>query len=104
MFMITSSDFEIAAKNAVIEVLDKKHNLKGITIEDLQFVWFAHILGDKKCLIYSPKMYEFYAEVTFSVDSGQTYVDIYEKKSNTCFKAEELDFSTDISKTENEDE
>lgn len=46
---MTSYDFEKAAKNAV-----RKEFAKGginFTISDIDFVWFAHELGYKKCTI-----------------------------------------------------
>ena len=39
---MTSYEFEKAAKNAVIEVLSDDVNFMNITIDQLDFVWFAH--------------------------------------------------------------
>ena len=74
---MTSYQFEIVAKNAVIDMLAEH----GITlkISDLQLVWFAHIIGSKKCLIWAPAMRNKYAEVTYSLETDMLYVDLYEK-------------------------
>lgn len=74
---MTSYEFEVAAKNAVIEMLAKR----GIDakIEDLQLTWFTHLLGNKKCMIYGPVMANLYAEITYARDSQITYCDLYQK-------------------------
>ena len=74
---MTSYDFEVAAKNAVIDMLARR----GIEaeIDDLQLVWFTHLLGNKKCMIYGPVMANLYAEVTYSHESYMVYVDLYQK-------------------------
>ena len=48
---MTSYDFEKAAKNAVISVLDE-----AIDISQLYIVWFASSLGYKKCTILGDVM------------------------------------------------
>lgn len=89
---LTSYEFEKAAKNALIEVLEKERHLTGIEISDLQLVWFSYTLGLMKCLIYSPKMFEYYAEVTYNKGLMEMYVDVYEKVSNTRFKLEDFNY------------
>jgi len=54
MLMMSSYEFEVAAKNAVIAALAERDIL--VTIKDLELVWFAHLLGNKKCLIYGREM------------------------------------------------
>lgn len=83
---MTSYEFEKAAKNAVIKVLNK-----NISIEQLDLVWFAHELGYKKCTIWGPPMGDKYAEVTYNRDKDEMYVDIYKKISNTKIPREEFD-------------
>lgn len=84
---MTSYEFEKAAKNAVIKVLHEQHN-QEIEFRDLQFVWFSHVLGYKKCTLYAPEMGYFYAEVTYNQSKDEMYVDVYLKKSNTKIPAE----------------
>ena len=45
---MTSYEFEKVAKNAVIKLMKEKHDI-DLTMNELEFVWFAHELGYKKC-------------------------------------------------------
>lgn len=63
-----------------------------LTIEELDFVWFAHELGYKKCTLYAKKLGQYYPEVTYNRDADEIYVDIYLKQSNTHVPREEFDF------------
>lgn len=83
---MTSYEFEKAAKNAVIKVLNE-----NINISELDLVWFAHELGYKKCTIWGQPMGDRYTEVTYNRDKDEMYVDIYEKISNTKIQREEFD-------------
>ena len=89
---LTSYEFEKAAKNAVVDILEHERQLTGIKVSDLQLVWFSYTLGLMKCLIYSPKMFEYYAEVTYNKGLMEMYVDIYEKVSNSRFKLEDFNY------------
>lgn len=71
--VMTSYEFEVAAKNAVVDLID------GAAVQDLQLVWFTHTLGNKKCCIWAPIMGTKYAEVTYSVGQNVMWVDVYEK-------------------------
>lgn len=84
---MTSHEFEKAAKNAVIKVLNK-----NINIDQLDLVWFAHELGYKKCTIWGSPMGARYAEVTYNRDKDEMYVDIYRKISNTKIPSSEFNF------------
>lgn len=86
---MTSYEFEVAAKNAVIDALKDFHI--EATIADLQLVWFAHLIGNKKCMVWGPPMKSMYAEVTYSIESGMVYVDMYEKKSHKQLHMYEID-------------
>ena len=74
---MNSYEFEVAAKNVVIDMLAKR----GIeaSIDELQLVWFTHLLGNKKCMIYGPVMANLYAEITYARDSQMVYADLYQK-------------------------
>lgn len=89
---MTSYEFEKVAKNAVIKVMKEQHGIE-LTIEELDFVWFAHELGFKKCTLWARKMENYYAEVTYNRDTNELYVDIYLKQSNTKFAADQFDFN-----------
>lgn len=89
---MTSYEFEVAAKNVVINMLAKR----GIEakIEDLQLVWFTHLLGNKKCMIYGPVMANLYAEITYARDSQMVYADLYMKIDHQDIQ--EFDLKTDV--------
>ena len=86
---MTSYEFEVAAKNAVIKALKEKDIL--VTIEDLQLVWFCHLVGNKKALIWGKEMGSLYFEVTYSAAQEMMYVDMYEKVSHGELALSECD-------------
>jgi len=86
---MTTSEFERIAKTAVIKVMKEQFNLE-LTISELQFVWFAHELGFKKCTLYAQKLGHYYPEVTYNRDANELYVDVYLKQSNTKFDCSTL--------------
>lgn len=79
---MTSNEFEKIAKNAVIKIMKENHGIE-LKQDELEFVWFAHELGYKKCTLYAQKLGHYYPEVTFNRDKDELYVDIYLKQSNT---------------------
>lgn len=79
---MTTQEFEKLAKNAVIEIMEEKHNIQ-LDYDELQFVWFAHELGYKKCTLYAAKLGHYYPEVTYNLAKNELYVDVYLKQSNT---------------------
>ena len=80
---MTTNEFERIAKNAVIQIMKEKYKIE-LSFEELEFVWFAHELGFKKCTLYAQKLGHYYPEVTYNRDSNELYVDVYLKQSNTC--------------------
>ena len=91
---MTSYDFEVAAKNFAIGVL--KERGCDVTIEDLQLVWFAHLLGNKKCLLYCPQMGKRYIEITYSQESDMFYIDLYEKLDHIDAHLVKADFKAHV--------
>ena len=87
---MTSYEFEKAAKNAVIDIM-KEYDL-NLKIEELDFVWFAHELGHKKCTIYAKDMGKYYAEVTYNSVKDEMYVDIYNKVTNKLLTPDQFNF------------
>ena len=81
---MTSYEFEVAAKNAVIKVVQSKYG-EEYDITGIQMVWFAHILGYKKAILIDAgdnlRMYE----VTYNRDRQELYVDAYQKRENVVF-------------------
>ena len=90
---MTSYEFEVVAKNAVIDLMKERYHI-DLKINEIDFVWFAHELGYKKCTLYGFKMGVYYAEVTYNKDKDLLYVDIYEKRYNKCIK--ESDFNYEV--------
>lgn len=88
---MTSYEFEKVAKNAVIKIMREKYGI-DLSIGELEFVWFAHELGYKKCTLYAKKLGNYYPEITYNKDKNELYVDIYLKQSNTCITSNEFDF------------
>lgn len=88
---MTSYEFEVAAKNALLKVLEDDYDVL-LSIKDLSLVWFGYIVGNMKCLIYSPEMGRLYAEVTWVKEHQAMYVDVYKKHTHSGFGADSLDF------------
>lgn len=78
---MTSYEFEVAAKNAVINSVRRQSGME-LDITDIQMVWFAHILGYKKAILIDigPDLRIY--EVTYNKQQNQLYVDTYTKTSN----------------------
>ena len=91
---MTSYEFEKVAKNAVIETL-KDYDITDVSINDLDFVWFAHELGYKKCTIYGKCMGSLYAEVTYNRDTNEMYVDLYKKVLNKVIKSKDFNYNAE---------
>lgn len=91
---LTSYEFEVAAKNAVINVL-REYDI-DVSIEDLHLTWFVHLIGNKKCMVWGKPMGKMYAEITYSLESDVMYVDLYEKKDHRELHAYELDTTVHI--------
>ena len=89
---MTSYEFERAAKNIVIDMLARRGT--KATIEDLNLVWFTHLLGNKKCMIYGEVMANLYAEITYSQESFMVYADLYQKLDHRDLQLHELVFDS----------
>lgn len=87
---MTSYEFEKIAKNAVIKIMKEQYDIE-LTLQELEFVWFAHELGYKKCTLYAKKLGHYYPEVTYNRDKDELYVDVYLKQSNTLIEAKDFD-------------
>lgn len=93
---MTSYEFEVAAKNVVIDMLAKRSIEAGI--EDLNLVWFTHLLGNKKCMVYGECMANLYAEITYALDSQMVYADLYQKLDHQDIHHWDLNFDAGKSK------
>lgn len=88
---MTSYQFEVAAKNAIIDTLNTVLD-DQLKISDLDFVWFSHTLANKKCMVWGPKLKNYYVEVTYSHEKHEMYIDVYNKEINRVVPREELNF------------
>ena len=90
---MTSYEFEVAAKNAAISVLHNQYKL-DVPMERMHTVWFAHVLGDKKCLLW-PQIpgNTYYIEVAYNSVWPQLYVDVYEKNYYTIVPETDFNFT-----------
>ena len=79
---MTTKEFEHLAKAETVRIMKEKHNV-DLTEEELEFVWFAHELGYKKCTLYAKRLGHYYPEVTYNLAKNEMYIDIYLKQSNT---------------------
>lgn len=95
MEIMTSYEFEKAAKNAVVKIMKEQHGV-DVAFKNLQFVWFAHELGYKKCTLFAPELGHWYPEVTYNLAKNEMYVDIYLKQSNTKIPGDQLDFEAKV--------
>lgn len=87
---MTTTEFEKIAKNACIKVMKEQHGIE-LTMDELEFVWFAHELGFKKCTLYAKRLGHYYPEITYNRDADELYVDVYLKQSNTKFTADQFE-------------
>lgn len=78
---MTSYEFEVAAKNAVIAVIQQEYD-DEYNIPQIQMVWFAHVLGNKKAILIDNGMNMRMYEVTYNREKNELYVDVYEKQHN----------------------
>lgn len=70
------------AKLAVVEV--EYENGLRVRPDDLYIVWFAKVLGNWKALVSTDVVNGVYWEVTYNGNKHETYVDTYNKVSNTA--------------------
>ena len=80
---MTTYEFELAAKNAILEHMRTNHGL-DYELADVQVVWMAHVLGFKKAImIISGDKFAVMFEVTYNREKNEMYLDEYFKNSNT---------------------
>ena len=83
---MTSQDFEIAAKRFLCEQI-KKHYAEAYKPEDINMVWFAHVLGNKKAIFIDNGQNERLYEVTYNAAANEMYIDEYGKLHNSSVDA-----------------
>lgn len=82
---MTSYEFEVAAKKAIIASVKDRYE-ETFNIEDISVVWMTHVMGFKKGIFIdngeNSRMYE----VTYNRDRDEMYVDMYVKDRNYVVK------------------
>ena len=84
---MTSYTFEKTAKETLIDIIKEKYG-EEYRIEDINMVWFAHILGSKKAILIDNGHNKRLYEVTYNLNTAEMYIDVYEKQLNkkvNCF-------------------
>lgn len=88
---MNSQEFEDAAKLLVMQKLIRDYG-KNTTINDIQMVWFAHVLGNKKAiLIRDNPDDQFIFEVTYNANKQEFYIDAYDKIENVAIQEYAVD-------------
>lgn len=88
---MTSYEFEVAAKNALIDLIRECLH-EEYTIHDLHFVSFSHVLGNKKATLIDCGNNNRYYEVVYDNIHHAMYVDMYEKRINRKIDGNDLNF------------
>jgi hypothetical protein len=101
---LSSSEFLKRAKEVTLKELIKidRDKFSSVNQDDIQEVWFTHVLGNKKCLLYCKSMGSLYAEVTYDVTNNRIYVDIYTKTHNEVYGVREKEESKDAGEPEDQ--
>ena len=82
---MTSYEFEVAAKNAIIMSVKDKY-AESFNIEDISVVWMTHVMGFKKGVFIDNGQNNRLYEVTYNRDRDELYVDMYVKDRNYVVK------------------
>ena len=88
---MTSYEFEIAAKNAVMNIIQDRYG-ETYGIHEMHFTSFSHVLGNKKATLIDCGNNARYYEVTYDLGNDAMYVDVYEKQHNILIPGKNLDF------------
>lgn len=78
---MTSYEFEVICKNALIDKLKTLYN-EDFNIKELHMVWYAKELQNHKCTICDLRDNQRYYECTYNGDKDELYIDIYNKEHN----------------------
>lgn len=90
---MTSYEFEVAAKNAVVKSIKVLYD-EDYNVNDISIVWFSHVLGNKKAIVIDNGKNSRIYEVTYNTSKGEMYCDTYEKKANTVYNDKDIGLMT----------
>ena len=88
---MTSYEFEVAAKNAVIQYA-QSHYGETWNIHDIHLMFFDHMLEYQRAIMIDSGMNTRYYEVTYDAHENVMYVDIYEQAYSITVPGDDLDF------------
>ena len=91
--MMTSYEYEVICKNALIKFLAETYN-ESLTIKDLHLVWFSKTLQNYKCVIIDLNENQRYYECTYNGDKKEIYLDVYNKEYNVVINSS--DFNSEV--------
>lgn len=89
------------AREVIVNYVTKE--CKGLMDpEDLQVVWMAHTMGDKKAVLFSPKAPGELWEITYDMRSKALYMDRYSKTHHSTVELDEEEPPKDADMSETE--
>ena len=71
--------------NYVKNHIDKTDNI-NFTLDDIYIVWFCKTLQNWKALVSTTIPDGIYYEITYNVNTSETYIDVYKKWENYTVK------------------
>ena len=85
---MTSYEFEMAAKKAVVDVCRGINEY--VIVEQVSIVFFAYTLGNVKATLIDGQCNNRYYEVTYNKAKDEMYVDVYMKVLNKKLTSNEF--------------
>lgn len=85
---MTSNEFEVAAKKAVVDICRAWD--ENVIIEQISIVFFAYTLGNIKATLIDGQYNNRYYEVTYNKIKDEMYVDTYIKVCNKKLTSNEF--------------
>lgn len=85
---MTSYEFEVAAKNAILD--KRKKDYPDISISDISIVFFTYTLGNIKATLIDGQKNTRYYEVTYNRARNEMYVDEYVKINKTTLTGDDI--------------
>lgn len=87
---MTSYEFEVAAKNAIIRLIQERYG-ENYGFHEIHLTSLYHILGSKKCTAIDCGNNTRYYEVTYNALKDEMYVDMYEKAFNVRIPGKDIE-------------
>jgi hypothetical protein len=80
------NDLTLEARQRVVSFFNdfRLEGVPEIGLDSVYVVWYCVILGNWKALVSTVIPDEMYYEVTYNVETGETYIDAYSKMINVA--------------------